>query len=211
MAQKAQRDVDEKEIRQKQVEERMKLLNWQKETREAQRVAETRKERDEKDMLKTQWKEENARAKALEEEKIKQMHDLNQELIKHNSLEKELKEKMAGLEKGKDKEMIAQIMEESRKQAELEHEMRMRRLAEAKETLRTIDNRSEMQRQEELAIERLAEEERKKQMDREDAKFMREQEAKVTLLKEVYNDRAKAVELKSMLPLSFSRERKEQI
>jgi hypothetical protein len=175
----------------------MKLLNWQKETREAQRVAEARKEREEKGMLKTQWKDEDSKAKAQEDDKLRQMRELNQDLIQHNELEKELKGKMLTLDKEKDKEMIARIMDESKKLSELEHNMKMKRLSEAKETLKTIDNRTELQKQEDLAIERLAEEERQKQIQREDEKFMKEQNARVNLMKEVYEDRAKAVGLKS--------------
>ncbi len=198
-AQKERREIEEAEARKKQVAERMKMLNWQKETRDAERVAQARREREEKSMLKTQWKQEDLRAKALDEEKRKQMRDLNQELIEHNALENGLKGKIVTIEKEKDKAMISQIVEESRKLAELEQEMKLKRLAEAKETLRTIDNRAELQRQEEQMIERLAEEERKKQMALEDERFMREQNARITLLKDVYSDRAKAVETKRKL------------
>ena len=195
---KEQREITEKEEKKKQAADMVKLLNWQKETRENSKVMEIRKDKDEKHMLRTQWKEEDERAKILEEEKIKQMRELNTELIKHNTLEKELKDKMVALEKARDKEMIKGVVEISKKQAELEQEMRLKRLAEAKETLKTIDNRGEVQKQEDLMIERLAEEERKKQMAREDDKFMKEQDAKIALLKEVYEERARAVDVKSI-------------
>jgi hypothetical protein len=197
LALKARRDIEEKEARKKQVEERMKVLNWQKDTRDAYRAAETRKEREEKEMLKTQWKEEDQRAKATEEERLKNKKELNVELIKHNELEKGLKGRLTDVEKDRDKAMIAQIMEENRKQAELEKEMKLKRLAEAKETLKTIDNRTELQRQEDLAIERLAEEEKNRQIAREDERYKREMDAKIKLMTEVYEDRAKAVDVKS--------------
>ncbi len=203
IAEKAKRDLIEREQKKKQLEEMMKVLNWQKETRDMTKVAETRKDKEEKEMLKTQWRDEDMRAKALEEEKLRRMRELNNDLIKHNALEKELKEKVAALEKAQDKAMIAEIVETSKKQAELEQEMRLKRLAEAKETLRTIDNRAENQRQEELMIERLAEEERKKQMAREDEKFMKEQEARIALLREVYDERARAIGVKSSRFFSF--------
>eukprot|EP01022_Parablepharisma_sp_SALTPOND_P013155 TRINITY_DN1738_c0_g1_i1.p4 TRINITY_DN1738_c0_g1~~TRINITY_DN1738_c0_g1_i1.p4 ORF type:complete len:400 (+),score=87.93 TRINITY_DN1738_c0_g1_i1:9799-10998(+) len=197
--QKEQREIEEREAKKKQLEEMMKVLNWQKETREVQKVVETRKDREEKEMLRTQWKNEDERAKALEAEKLRQMRELNNELIKHNALEKELKEKMLTMEKEQDKNMIKEIIETNKKQAELEYEMRLKRIAEAKETLRTIDNRAENQRQEELLIERLAEEEKRNQIAREDEKFMKEQEARIALLKEVYDERARAIETKRII------------
>lgn len=193
-AQKAQREVEEKKVKEQHVSEMMQKLNWQKDVREAQRAAETKKSEEEKAMLRTQWKEEDMRAKALEDERARQMRELNIELARHNALEKGLKEKMATVEKERDKEMIREVLEADRKMAELEHEMKLRRLAEAKETLQTLDNRAEKQRQEELLIEQLAEQERKRQADIEDAKYMKEQEARINLLKEVYAGRAQAVE-----------------
>eukprot|EP00826_Nyctotherus_ovalis_P027996 TRINITY_DN2198_c0_g2_i3.p2 TRINITY_DN2198_c0_g2~~TRINITY_DN2198_c0_g2_i3.p2 ORF type:complete len:232 (-),score=99.97 TRINITY_DN2198_c0_g2_i3:426-1121(-) len=195
-AQKAQREVEEKKVKEQQVSEMMQNLNWQKDVREAQRAAEAKKSEEEKAMLRTQWNEEDMRAKALEDERARQMHELNNELARHNALEKGLKEKMVTVEKERDKEMIREVLEADRKMAELEHEMKLRRLAEAKETLQTLDNRAEKQRQEELLIEQLAEQERKRQADIEDAKYMKEQEARINLLKEVYAGRAQAVENK---------------
>jgi colicin import membrane protein len=176
----------------------MKVLDWQKQTREGWRAAQVKKEREEKDMLKTQWHEEDSRAKKVEEERARQMRELNLELIQHNELEKGLKSKMTALEKDRDKHMISAIVQENQKQAELEAELKQRRLAEAKEMLKAIDNRSELQRREEQEIERLAEEEKNKQIAREDAKFQREQEARIALMKDVYSDREAAVSYKSM-------------
>jgi hypothetical protein len=201
LALKARREIEEKEARKKQVEERMKVLNWQKETRDMGKVVESRNEKEEKEMLKTQWKEEDQRAKAIEEERLRNKKELNIELIKHNELEKGLKGKLLDIEKGRDKAMIAQIMDENRRQAELEMEMKLKRLAEAKETLKTLDNRAELQRQEDLAIERLAEEEKNRQIAREDEKYKREMDAKIQLMTQVYEDRAKAVDIKSRFRL----------
>jgi len=196
IAEREQRELKEREEKKKNLEEMMKLLNWQKQTREEAKTIENRKEKEEKEMLKTQWKDEDAKAKAAEEEKLRRMRELNNELIKHNELEQGLKNKMVELEKARDKAMITEIVETSKKLSDLEMEMKLKRLAEAKETLKTIDNRAELARQEELMIERLAEEERKKQMAREDEKFMKEQEARINLMKEVYDERARAVEFK---------------
>lgn len=195
-AQRAQREIEEKKIKDQQIAETMQKLNWQKNVREAQRAVDTQKAEEEKAMLRTQWKEEDMRAKALEEERARQMRELNNELVKHNALEKGLKEKLLTMEKDRDKAMIQEILESDRKMAELEQEMKLRRLAEAKETLQTLDNRAEKQRQEELLIEQLAEQERKRQADLEDAKFMKEQEARINLLKDVYEERARAIENK---------------
>ena len=196
-AQKRQREIDEKKHKEEQIADMMKHLNWQKETREAQRSDEVKKAEEEKAMLRTQWNEEDMRAKALEEEKARQMRELNEELIKHNELEKQTRGRLDAIEKAQDKALIAEALESDRKQAEMEHEMKLKRLAEAKETLRTLDNRAEKQRQEELMIERLAEKERKRQDDLEDARYMKEQEARIALLKEVYAGRAAAIETKS--------------
>ena len=125
------------------------------------------------------------------------MKELNNELVKYNELEKHTKGRLEAIEKAQDKALIAQALESDRKQAEMEHEMKLKRLAEAKETLRTIDDRAEKQRQEELMIERLAEQERKRQDDLEDARYMKEQQARITLLKDVYAGRASAIENKS--------------
>eukprot|EP00826_Nyctotherus_ovalis_P027995 TRINITY_DN2198_c0_g2_i2.p1 TRINITY_DN2198_c0_g2~~TRINITY_DN2198_c0_g2_i2.p1 ORF type:complete len:231 (+),score=88.11 TRINITY_DN2198_c0_g2_i2:418-1110(+) len=98
-AQKAQREVEEKKVKEQQVSEMMQNLNWQKDVREAQRAAEAKKSEEEKAMLRTQWNEEDMRAKALEDERARQMHELNNELARHNALEKGLKEKMVTVEK----------------------------------------------------------------------------------------------------------------
>jgi len=196
IAEKAQRDIEEKKAKDQQIAEMMQKLNWQKKVREAQRTQDAQKAEEEKAMLRTQWKEEDMRAQALEGERARQMRELNNELIRHNTLEKELKTKMLTIEKDRDKEMIREILESDRKMAELEHEMKLKRLAEAKESIRTLDNRAERQRQEERLIEQLAEQERKRQADIEDAKFMKEQEARINLFKDVYAGRAKAIENK---------------
>lgn len=199
LLQKQKRELEEVQERKRQIEERMKVLDWQKETREKQKQEGVRNTKKEKEMLKQQWKEEDQRAKAENEQKLQRMRELNLELIKHNELEKELKDKMAALEKERDKAMVNEIVEINKKQAEMENSLRDKRMTETKETLKVIGNKAEIQKQEEHLIEKLAEEERKRQMEREDEKWKKEQDAKVALLKDVYEDRAKAIEYKSKL------------
>lgn len=60
----------------------------------------------EKNMLKEQWQKEDERGKELDRQKFILERERNQDLIRHNEIERKLRDEKEGVEKDRDRHML---------------------------------------------------------------------------------------------------------
>lgn len=196
---KQKKDLQELERLKKKDElnqERLRYLDWQRNLRENNRKALSEREQMEKQMLNEEWDKEKQREAALKRERDRILRDRNLEIIQHNDLTKQLKQEEEQRERDLDRQLISEIIkrEEAEEQEELENKIRRR--LEAKDMIKHYNLRSKQEGDLERMIEEYAKAENDEQWRRLDKKWDMEEKARIMLMTEVYESRARDISLK---------------
>ena len=147
----------------------------------------------EKEKLKQQWKidEENElREKILKRELNKKV---NEDIKYYNQIEKQKREYKDKLEKEQDKKMINDILVKERALDEIDRLEKLKKKDEVLKNLEFLQYKMKQKKEEEEWMDKLAEEEREKQYQKEQEKWLKEQAARIELMKDVFKDRAEAI------------------
>ena len=147
-------------------------------------------------MLNNQWKSEEERERELERQKFVLNRERNLELIRHNEAEKQLREEQLRLEKERDKEMLGKALTKEQQLERLEQEEKMKRRQEVVDLQKYYLQKAEDKKAEEQLIEYLTWLESEKQWKLKEDKWRKEDQARVNLMKNVYDARAQTIELK---------------
>lgn len=199
---KRRKDQDELQRLQKKDElnqERLNYLSWQRNIRENQRRALNEREQLEKQMLNEEWEREKQREQAIKRERDRIIRERNLEIIQHNELTKQLKTEEEQRERELDKILINEIVkkEQSEEQAELNE--RVQRRMEAKEMIKHYNLRAKQEGDMEKMIEEYAKAENDEQWRRLDQKWEMEEKARIMLMTEVYESRAREIDYRKKL------------
>lgn len=124
---------------------------------------------------------------------------LNNEIFRENLIRKKMKEEELQREKEVDKRMIDDIVERERQIAMAEAAEKERHKQETIEYLKNFKNRSDEVKLNQDHLDKLLEEEREKQWKKQKDQWEKEEKARINLLYDVYNDRAKAIGHKQRL------------
>ena len=147
----------------------------------------------EKEKLKQQWKidEENElKDKMLKRELNKKV---NEDIKYYNQIEKQKREYKDKIEKEQDKKMINDILKKERALDEIDRLEKLRKKEEVLKNSEFLQYKMQLKKEEEAWMDKLAEEERETQYQKEQAKWLKEQAARIELMKDVFRDRAEAV------------------
>ena len=196
---KRRKDNDELERLRKKEEmnaERLGYLNWQRGLRENQRRVLTEREQVEKTMLNEEWDREKQREQAIKRERDRILRDRNLEIIQHNELTKQLKTEEEVRERELDKVLINEIVRREAEEEQGELDEKVRRRMEAKEMIKHYSMRARQEGDLEKMIEEYAKAENDDQWRRLDKKWEMEEKARIMLMTDVYNSRAREMERK---------------
>lgn len=134
-----------------------------------------------------------------EKQKFLLNRERNLELIKHNAAERELRHTQDEAEKYRDKELLDTAMAREKAIADIEDAEKLQRRREVIE-LQQYYRQSESDKQ---AYEKLVDEfvqaEAERQYKMREAQWIREEQARINLLKDVYNSREKDILLKQAM------------
>ena len=133
MLKKQEREMKEKEQKQKLIKDTHQVLDWQKATREQMKMQDNQLSQHERNMLNQQWKVEADHEKMLEQQKLVLNKERNLELIRHNEMEKKLRSEQELREKMRDKELLQQTLDRESAIKKAEDDEKDRRRQEAKE------------------------------------------------------------------------------
>ena len=195
---KEERERKEVEEKKKRVQDTQAVLDWQKDTRTQAKQQERELTDMERNMLKEQWRREADHELELERQRQVLVKERNLELIRHNEAEKQLREDQIRFEKMRDKEMLDKALTRERQIALLEEEERLRRRQEVIDLQKFYLQKAEDKKAEEQLIEYLTWLESEKQWKLKEDKWRKEDQARINLMKQVYEDRAKTIGAKQM-------------
>ena len=147
----------------------------------------------EKQKLKEQWKmdEENELKEKIYKRELNKK--VNEDIEYYNELEKQKREYKEKLEKEQDKKMINDILRKERALDEIDRLEKLRKKDELMKNQDFLKYKMQLKKEEEEWMDKLADEERERQYQKEQEKWLKEQAARIELMKDVYRDRAEAV------------------
>lgn len=191
---KDQVELERLQQKEKLNQERLQYLNWQRGLRENQRKTLSEREQVEKQMLNEEWEKEKQRELAIKRERDRILKERNMEIIQHNELTKQLKADEEKREREMDKQLIDQIVRKEEYEEQIELEEKVRRRMEAKEMIKHYHLRARQEGDMERMIEEYAKAENDEQWRRLDKKWEMEEKARIMLMTEVYESRAREIQ-----------------
>lgn len=198
LAAKEERERKEVEEKKKRVADTMAVLDWQKDTRQQTKQQDKQLTEVERAMLNQQWRSEEDREREMERQRYILNMERNLELLRHNDAEKALREEQLRIEKERDREMLNKALTREQQIEQLEQEEKRRRRQEVVDLQQFYLQKAEDKKAEEQLIEYLTWLESEKQWKHREDKWHKEDMARVNLLRQVYEDRAKTIGAKQM-------------
>ena len=153
----------------------------------------------EKEKLKQQWAidEQNELKEKIYKRELNKK--VNEDIKYYNQIEKKKREEQEQYEKDQDKKMIEEILKKERALDEID---RMEKLKKKEELMKNSDflkYKMQLKKEEEAWMDKLVEEERERQYQKEQTQWLKEQAARIELMKEVYKSRAEEIMRKKNL------------
>ena len=196
---KIERENREKEERIKKNKELNDYREFQRqqELKNLERINELNKL--EKEKLKKQWEidEQNELKEKIYKRELNKK--VNEDIEYYNKIEKDKREEKERFEKEQDKKMISDILKKERALDEIDRMEKLKRKDELMKNSQFLKYKMQLKKEEEEWMDKLADEEREKQYEKEQKQWLKEQAARIELMKEVYKSRAEAIMRKKNL------------
>ena len=153
----------------------------------------------EKEKLKKQWEidEQNELKEKIYKKELNKK--VNEDIEYYNKIEKDKREEKERFEKEQDKKMISDILKKERALDEIDRMEKIKRKDELMKNSQFLKYKMQLKKEEEEWMDKLADEEREKQYEKEQKQWLKEQAARIELMKEVYKSRAEAIMRKKNL------------
>ena len=198
--------IQEREQKEKQ-QKVLDYLAWQKKQDEEElRRANEINER-EKAKLKEQWKQDEEMEAQEKLNRLMQNKAVNEDIKLFNEKEEEERNRKSKIEKEQDKQLINAIVEKEKALDEIDKEEKIKRKKEYYENKKYLEYVMNQKKEAELWMDKIAQQEADKEYEKEQRQWMKEEAARIELLKQVYQDRANAI----MQKKNKSEEEKKQI
>lgn len=193
---KERQQLEEKKLKEKKTYE---FRDWQRKLNEEELKRANENKQLEIKKLKEQWEKDMIREEE-EKMKLKELNKLNyRDIEEFNRREEMERTKLSHYEKIKDKELINDILEKEKTLNELDKKEKEKRKIEAQQNNKYLEFIMNKKKGEEAWLDKLAQIEADKQWQRVQEQWMREEAARIELLKQVYKEREEAVRNKSNL------------
>ena len=140
-------------------------------------------------MLKSQWQIEEEREKRAEQQKFLLNRERNLELINHNATEKQLREQAEMQDRLRDKDLLSNALTKEKAIEDLEAAEKKARRDEIVELQKHYGQQAEDKAAYEKMLEDAVQNENAKQWESKEAQWRREDQARINLMKNVYNNR----------------------
>ncbi|KAM3135735.1 hypothetical protein pb186bvf_012132 [Paramecium bursaria] len=195
--QKKERLEREKEIIQKQkLDERNQVVAVQQQLNHQNKQKTQQEIEQEKAMLRQEWQKDNERFKQAQNQYNQYKKEVHHEIAINNEQQKQFKQQQKQVEKIEDKEMVKQVLEREEAQARMEHAERQRQKEETRQFLLNFKNRTNEYSANDQLKEKLINEENQRQWEAREAVWKKEDDARVKLMYEVYDQRANNLDVK---------------
>ena len=153
----------------------------------------------EKERLKKQWEidEQNELKEKIYKRELNKK--VNEDIEYYNKIEKQKRDEKEKIEKEQDKKMISEIVKKERALDEIDHMEKLKKKDELLQNAKFLQYKMKLKKEEEEWMDKLADEERERQYQKEQNQWLKEQAARIELMKEVYKSRAEEIMRKKNL------------
>ena len=153
----------------------------------------------EKERLKKQWEidEQNELKEKIYKRELNKK--VNEDIEYYNKIEKQKRDEKEKIEKEQDKKMISEIVKKERALDEIERMEKLKKKDELLQNAKFLQYKMKLKKEEEEWMDKLADEERERQYQKEQNQWLKEQAARIELMKEVYKSRAEEIMRKKNL------------
>ena len=153
----------------------------------------------EKERLKQQWAmdEQNEMKEKIYKRELNKK--VNEDIEYYNQLEKQKRAEKDKFEKEQDKKMISEILQKERALDEIDRMEKLRKKEDLLKNSEFLKYKMKQKKEEEEWMDKLADEERERQYEKEQKQWLKEQAARIELMKDVYRSRAEEIMRKKNL------------
>jgi hypothetical protein len=153
----------------------------------------------EKERLKQQWAmdEQNELKEKIYKRELNKK--VNEDIEYYNQLEKQKRAEKDKFEKEQDKKMISEILKKERALDEIDRMEKLRKKEDLLKNSEFLKYKMKQKKEEEEWMDKLADEERERQYEKEQKQWLKEQAARIELMKDVYRSRAEEIMRKKNL------------
>ena len=153
----------------------------------------------EKERLKKQWEidEQNELKEKIYKRELNKK--VNEDIEYYNKIEKQKRDEKEKIEKEQDKKMISEIVKKERALDEIDRMEKLKKKDELLQNAKFLQYKMKLKKEEEEWMDKLADEERERQYQKEQNQWLKEQAARIELMKEVYKSRAEEIMRKKNL------------
>ena len=153
----------------------------------------------EKERLKKQWEidEQNELKEKIYKRELNKK--VNEDIEYYNKIEKQKRDEKEKTEKEQDKKMISEIVKKERALDEIDRMEKLKKKDELLQNAKFLQYKMKLKKEEEEWMDKLADEERERQYQKEQNQWLKEQAARIELMKEVYKSRAEEIMRKKNL------------
>ena len=153
----------------------------------------------EKERLKKQWEidEQNELKEKIYKRELNKK--VNEDIEYYNKIEKQKRDEREKIEKEQDKKMISEIVKKERALDEIDRMEKLKKKDELLQNAKFLQYKMKLKKEEEEWMDKLADEERERQYQKEQNQWLKEQAARIELMKEVYKSRAEEIMRKKNL------------
>ena len=153
----------------------------------------------EKERLKQQWAmdEQNELKEKIYKRELNKK--VNKDIEYYNQLEKQKRAEKDKFEKEQDKKMISEILKKERALDEIDRMEKLRKKEDLLKNSEFLKYKMKQKKEEEEWMDKLADEERERQYEKEQKQWLKEQAARIELMKDVYRSRAEEIMRKKNL------------
>lgn len=188
------------ELEQKQLEEIDKkkkethnYLEWQKIQMAAQEKRNKELLQLENDRIKTQWVSDNNREQQEKIDRVIKNKEVYKNIQEFNRVEEEVRKKRSDIEKAKDRELIDAIVNKEKGLDEIDRKEKERKKSEFFQNKKYLEYVMNQKKEAELWMDQIVANEADKKWKKDQENWMKQENARIELLKQVYKERENAI------------------
>lgn len=190
---KKERERIQQEEVEKKKKETYKFLEWQKEKQKEISEKERNLINIENDRIKAQWEKDNQREHQERIEKIVKNHDVYKNIQEFNKQEEEVKKMRSDIERQKDRELIDNIVNKEKALDEIDRKEKDRKRSEFFQNKKYLEFVMNQKKEAEAWMDKIVAEEADKKWRKEQDAWMKQENARIELMKHVYKEREEAI------------------
>ena len=196
---KKEKEKEEEKIKKNKLKNIYEYQQWQREQNEKAIKHNQDIDKLEKEKLKEQWKRDELKEKENEEQRRLINKQVYLDIEKFNKKEEEERKKVIEFEKKKDKELIESIVAKEKALDLIDKKEKEKKVKEFEQNKKYLEYVMNQKKEAEIWMDKIAQEESNRKYQKEQEEWIKEDQKRIELLKDVYKGREEALRYQKKL------------